>query len=475
MFVGRTTELGRLEALLDTVRRGGRADAGVAVLLRGRRRMGKSRLVEEFVRRSGCPSVHFQAARGAAPGEELQEFAAAIAGSDLPDALRAEGNVPVTLTAALQLLEAALPADQPSIVVIDEAPWLLESIDGGAGQLQRVWDRSLSRKPVLLVLVGSDLAAMEQLSGPDRPFHGRATEMVLDPLSPADVGRMCGLDAFDAFDAYLITGGQPLVAQEWPKGVSPFDFVRQSFESSTSALVVSGSRVLDAEFRDAAMARRVLTAVGGRGERTFSGIQGAPGAQPMNANTLSAALQALQAKRVLAADEPLSVRRAAKDRRWRVEDPALRFWLAFVAPALDEIDRGRGDLATARVAAGFDAWRGRAIEPVVRASLERLLPDERWPDARAVGAWWPRTNVPEVDLVGADARPAERVTFVGTVKWRRDRPLDRDDLDVLARDAVAVPGVHVGTPLVGVCPGGRVRGVPFTKVWTAKDLLAAWR
>jgi hypothetical protein len=37
-------------------------------------------------------------------------------------------------------------------VVLDELPWLLESIPSGAGELQRVWDHDLSSRPILLIL-----------------------------------------------------------------------------------------------------------------------------------------------------------------------------------------------------------------------------------------------------------------------------------------------------------------------------------
>jgi len=63
------------------------------------------------------------------------------------------------------------------------ALWLLEGIPGGAGELQRTWDRELSQHPVLVLLVGSDLSMMEALNHHDQPFHGRATEMPLRPLS----------------------------------------------------------------------------------------------------------------------------------------------------------------------------------------------------------------------------------------------------------------------------------------------------
>lgn len=472
-FVGRVRELAELQALLDDVRRGGRADWGVALLIRGRRRVGKSRLVVEFLDRAGVPSMYFQAARGAPIDEEFAQFTAAVAASDLPGRDVAIGQQPTSLTAALTLAAAALPADAPSVIVIDEAPWLLEQLPGGTGELQRVWDRVLAARPVLLVLLGSDLAMMEQLTAPDQPFHGRATELVLDPLTPRDLAELADLPAFDAIDAYLITGGLPLVAQEWPTGASRRQFLEAAFSRSTSALAISGVRVLDSEFPAGTNARAVLTAIGARGERSFTGINQALPGGPVAPTTLAKALETLAAERVVAADEPLSTRRAAKDRRWRIADPSLRFWLAFVEPALGEIDRGRPQLAMARVDAGFEAWRGRAVEPVVRTALERLLPDDAWPRVARVGGWWPRTNTPEIDLVGADAAPAAQVSFVGTIKWRADGPITPAEVGRLATDALAVPGVGVGTQLVAVCPGGS-SAAGLAATWTAEDLLAAW-
>ena len=473
-FVGRSRELGELDAQLDTVRAGLRADRGVAVLMRGRRRIGKSRLANEFAQRSGLPYVYFQAAKGAPVGRELRTFAGDIADSTLPDASVARGVQPATLTAALTMLALALPDDQPSIVIIDEIPWLLEGIEGGAGELQRVWDNRLAKKPILALLLGSDLAMMEQLTAPDQPFFARATEMVLDALTPRDVSVMTGLNPFEAFDAHLVTGGLPVIAQEWGANVPLADFLSAALSSTTSALVVSGERTLGSELPAGTLARQVLTAIGGRGERTFTGIQRAARGEPLNASSLTGALRMLMDKRIVAADEPLSTKPGHKNRRYRIADPALRFWLAFVEPSLDEIDRGRPDLAVQRVRAGYSSWRGRAIEPVVREALMRLLPDQRWPQVRRVGGWWPRNNNPEIDLVAADQDPARVLAFAGTIKWRNSSPIAAHEVDTLATDCPHIPGFTAAVPLIAVCPAGARAHTLLASVWTAQDLLAAW-
>jgi hypothetical protein len=95
---------------------------------------------------------------------------------------------------AFRALTTTLP-DSPSIVVIDELPWLAEQDELFDGALQTAWDRLLSRRPVLLLLLGSDIHMMERLTAYDRPFFGRADNMVLGPLNPAEAGGALGLAA----------------------------------------------------------------------------------------------------------------------------------------------------------------------------------------------------------------------------------------------------------------------------------------
>lgn len=58
-----------------------------------------------------------------------------------------------------------------------------------------------------------------------------------------------------------------------------------------------------------------------------------------------------------------------------------------------------------------------AIQPLVRESLVRLLPDDVLPAAPAIGAYWTRTNDVEIDIVGANREPVAReLLLVGSVK-----------------------------------------------------------
>ncbi|MGF1653763.1 MAG: ATP-binding protein [Actinomycetales bacterium] len=125
-FVGRERELAALRRMVERVAAGGRAGRpGRALLVRGRRRVGKSRLVEEFLDRSGLPHVYFTASALTSVAADLEMFVEAGRTSSLPDADRFTGQAPRTWDAALSLLSSAVPADRPSVVVLDELPYLV--------------------------------------------------------------------------------------------------------------------------------------------------------------------------------------------------------------------------------------------------------------------------------------------------------------------------------------------------------------
>ncbi|WP_103529371.1 ATP-binding protein, partial [Streptomyces sp. SM12] len=470
-FRGRTGDLGRLAREYRKVADGSGSTAGRAVVVTGRRRVGKSRLAQEFCDRSGAPYVVFQATRGRNPDAERADFTAALAQSTLPGAELVAGLQSRDWNQALRSLALALPDDSPSVAVIDEVPWLVEQDAEFEGALQTVWDRHLSAKPVLLLLVGSDMAVMEALRSHGRPFFGRAARMTVEPLHLADVREMTGLDAAEAVDAQLITGGFPEIVRSWRPGTSRTDFLRESFTDPLSPLLVAGELSLLGEFPDSSRSRAVLEAVGS-GERTFSAIAAeAGGSGALPSGTLSPLLATLQEKRVLAAELPLSTRPDTKNKRYRIADPYLRFWLAFLRRSIPLIERGRGDLALERVEQSWTSWRGRAVEPLVREALSRLPHDGELPAVEAVGGWWNRQNKPEIDLVGADREPvAGRVRFVGSVKWLETQSFGRREYDAVVRDMLAVPGVTAETPVVAVSRSGVSEGLPLAAHWGPEDL-----
>lgn len=451
-FVGRQRELAILDGELDAVRSSGR---GRFVLIRGRRRIGKSWLVEHFLARHGLPNVFFTATRNAVD-QDLPRFADALAESTLPEDARARGVRFAHWEAALTTAAIAASRERPSIIIVDEFPYLGERSDDEGRAVESIfsaaWERRLARLPVMLILVGSDLAMMERLTAYGRPLYDRPTrQLVVDPLTPRDIADIVGLSPEDAFDAYAVLGGLPGFADEWKRAGGLRAFLLSALSHSDTHFVNSGVRILDAEFPADLQARTILSAIG-HGERTGAKISAVSGIPTSN---MARSIKLLsEVKRVVRAEEPLSAQRL-KAPRYSVADPYLRFWLRFVEPALPEIERLRTEQVVDRITAQWPDFRGHVIEPIVRSALERLLPDERLSGAAYVGSYWTRTNDPEVDLIGADkmAAPAT-VAFAGSIKWRETGRFDSSDLERLIATSSQVPGVGPGTPLVAVSRTG---------------------
>ncbi len=418
--------------------------------LRGRRQIGKSRLVEEFIRSSGVKAIFYTASRQRA-AEELRSFSEQIAASETDAAMVAAAGPLGSWEAALSIAANDASVEQPIVLVIDELPFLIESEPAIEAIIQKQWDRRLEARPVLLLLIGSDVSMMASLNDYGRPLYGRLTEMTIGPLSPAAIGDMLGLSASGTLDAYLAIGGFPRLAEIWRPGEDLWKFLRVELQNPESPLIVLGERWLSAEFPSELKARDALEAIGA-GERTFTGILQRAG---MSNKTLESTLATLAGKRVIDRVLPYSAQPRPKLARYYVSDPYLRFWLRFVRASIPALERGRGDIVHRQIRESWPSFAGRAIEPLIREAVEALLPDPRFGGAEFVGAFWNRDNSVEIDLVGGRALPiSEQIDFVGSIKWRDRGSFDRGDLSALIRHRALVPGASDDTLLVGVSRNG---------------------
>ncbi len=247
--------------------------------------------------------------------------------------------------------------------------------------------------------------------------------------------------------------------------------MKRELADPTSPLVVTGERVTAAELPAHTAPRAVIAAVGA-GETEFTKILSRSG---VGRTSLSAALKTLAQKRIVSRQTPFASGHETRLGRYAIADPYLRFWLRFIAPNLPLIERRRGDLVAQRILERWGPFRGRAIEPIVRAGIERMLPDERFGNANFVSAYWTRTNHPEVDLVGHDDdRRPQHVELVGSIKWREAAPFSREDAAQLAAIRPQVPLSSAATLLVGVARSGFSPQAKLDVTLGPEDLLHAW-
>lgn len=181
MFIGRETELKDLKNLW-------RRSAASLVTVRGRRRIGKSTLIEEFARRN---RVRFVKIEGVHPGAgvtnetQLENFARMLAAQT--------GTEYEPLTNwfdAFKRLDGCLSSREKSVLLLDEISWMGKYDPMFTGNLKIAWDNWFSKKPKLIMfLCGSVSSWIDKYILMNTGFVGRPTmRMDLRELSICDGG-----------------------------------------------------------------------------------------------------------------------------------------------------------------------------------------------------------------------------------------------------------------------------------------------
>lgn len=179
-FVGRKRELQGLESFYQS------PEAGLLILY-GRRRIGKTRLITHFLDRHNENPDFYWVATTHSEAFQLRDFSQAILDHD-PRMTRPPTD-DFTFSSwedALEhLAEVVELEDWTHLIVLDEFTYLLRNEPAISSIFQKVWDHRLSRIPQLkLILTGSLIGMMaRQVFSYQAPLYGRATSQIrLRPL-----------------------------------------------------------------------------------------------------------------------------------------------------------------------------------------------------------------------------------------------------------------------------------------------------
>ena len=159
-FIGRQSELQTLEQEY-------RRDGGFVVIY-GRRRVGKTRLIKEFIKDK--PAVYFLATEEV-EAQSMKRMAGVIARATGNALL---GNVTFSDWADLFRAVAAYQPDQKKVIVLDEFPYMVKTNPAFPSILQNIWDEFLQDSNIMLILSGSLIGMMKKHAlSYDSPLYGR--------------------------------------------------------------------------------------------------------------------------------------------------------------------------------------------------------------------------------------------------------------------------------------------------------------
>lgn len=432
------------------------------VLLWGRRRVGKTTLIQRFA--AGKAGVVYQAIQGTV-AEQLEVLTDRILAYRPDPALAAAPlrNWPQALAYITNLTREAAARREPLLFVIDEFPYLVASSPALPSMLQASLDEvRREHLPLFLVIAGSQVAMFERhvLHG---PLFGRRTWG--EQLPPLDYRQarafFPGWPAADALRAWAILGGVPYYLEQFDSNRSLAWNIENRILRKGEVLYSEAELVVAEELGPEARTYLSLLAAVASGATRQNEIATRVG---LPSHALPPYLATLRRLHLLDHERPVGGGKAARAGLWRLADGYLRFWFRFVRPNIADLEaRRHREVFRERVAPELDRFVSKpafeqACRDYVRLAMGR---DPALPDRGIVGAWWGpvpderpsaerRTRQGEVDIVVYDG---DRLLLAGEAKWTAG-PADLDALSQLEATTRHLPGVDPETRLLLVSREG---------------------
>ena len=439
-FVGRQREIQTLETFYRA------ASAGLLILY-GRRRIGKTRLITHFLDQHQESPTFYWVATSHNEAYQLRDFSQAIMRHD-----PRMSTLPTTHftfasweDALHHLADIVEHNEQPHLVVLDEFSYLLRNEQAISSVFQKVWDQRLSQIPQLkLILTGSLIGMMARgVFSYQAPLYGRATAQIrLRPLPFAAIHALFPeRQADERVAIYGVTGGVPAYVEFFTRTDTFVSALRDHCLLPGSLIMSDPAVILYEQLQEPQTYESVLWAIAS-GYRQWSDIAKMAG---LSETALGHYLKVLQELEFVERREPILAKPKSKSGRYFVRDHFLRFYYRFVVPQMGPIERGYQEAVAKKIEAELRPFLGEHV-------FEELCREWVWAAAMAgqldfvperVGSYWRTYRGKGVQLDVVAAAPRQKKLLIGEAKWGRDS-LRRHLLTDLIQRSQRMPQVAEG-------------------------------
>lgn len=371
MFIGREEELAQLIGLWDK-------QVSSLVTCRGRRRVGKSTLIEEFAKRTADNFIVIEGLsprKGMSDEKQRRSFCERLAEQTDTD-IEYAASWPL----AFSQLDKVVPEDGRTVVLLDEISWMGGYDKDFPSYLKTAWDKKLKNHPMLvLVLCGSVSAWIADNILNSTGFVGRnSLDLEVQELPLADAVKVIGptaerMSVTEKLDILSVVGGIPRYLEEIRPSLTVDENVRRLCFLKQGMLF----REFDETFKDVfgknAENRRNVLEVLAAGSMTVTEI-----ADGMNVSVnghLVRTLKELEYSGFISRDSSLNVYTGKPQRmdRYRISDNYTRFYLHFVRPNEVAIRSGLFRFCSMEQLRGWDAQLGYQFENLILNHVGELL------------------------------------------------------------------------------------------------------
>lgn len=428
MFIGRERELASLKEFFD------RDGIGMTVIY-GRRRIGKSTLIAEFVRDK---KNIFYTATKVGKARNLELFSRQVTDLFMPGVENISFH---TTEAVFDFIDKNIGNDKV-VLVIDELPYWAERDEALLSIMQKYIDTVWNDKNLKIILCGSALSFMEKkvLSEKSPLFGRRDSQIRLEAFNYLDAAKFVpDYSCEDKAICYGITGGVARYLSIIDPSKSIDENIARLFFRTDGYLYDETRNLLTQEFTDIAIVNNIIEQIAS-GENTLNTIAGKIGEkEPTVLYSLDKLINVgLVEKKKCITDE-----KNKKKTQYVLKDYMFKFWYEFIPKATSVIEIGQGELYYQKaVKPVLHSFMGAVFEDMCRYyTLKQGITGEYGCFLTSVGSWWGTENITdENDNIRAQSADIDVVAIseidkkavIGECKFKNEK-IDKGIYETLIR------------------------------------------
>ncbi len=398
-------------------------------ILYGRRRVGKTELVNQFIRDRG---IYFLATPEG-DKENINDFKNSISRFLNDDAFI--GTTFTDWYSFFSILISNTSFQDKSknsniIIAIDEFPYLIESNKSIPSIFQKIYDTLIKNSNIMVILLGSSISIMEnEVLSYKSPLYGRRSgQLQLKPLKFKYLNKFVDYDIDDLCKTYFVFGGIPEYLKKLNSHIGFWENVLINILSKGAPLYEEADFLLRSEFRVPRNYMLILRSIS-YGNHTMGDICNYSG---MDKSMISKYLDILISLGIVTSEKPFGASEKFKRRLYWISDQYTKFWFRYVLPHKSEIESSHIEEVYNNIKNDFSTFAGEQFENLVK---ELILEGIMGRPFSNVSRWWGKNinkekgkNIEEIDIV-AYSEIKDELLFA-ECKWT-NKPVNVDLINEL--------------------------------------------
>ena len=402
-FVDREQEM---ETLQSEYERKGSA----LVVLYGRRRVGKTTLISEFIKDK---KALFFLVSEEAESQNRNTFKEKVAEFIDSDLLR---SADIKTWDVLFKAIIDTPFETKPVIVLDEFQYLGKSNPAFPSIFQRIWEEILKDKSVMVILCGSLISMMEsQTLAYSSPLYGRRTAQIRLKQIPFGYYNEFFPDKSrrELIEMYSITGGVPKYIELFSESKDIYSAIQKCVLNRSGYLYDEPHFLLQQEVSEVGSYFSVIKAIAA-GNSKLSAIAAM---LEIKATSMTKYLKTLIDLDILEREVPITEENPEKSKKglYRIKDNYLRFWFAFVYPNMSFIESGHSRIVMNKIKKSLVRNHIAFVyEDVCKERMWELNAEDAWPfHFSKLGKYWDSKD--EIDIAAID--PEGKNLILGECKY----------------------------------------------------------